>query len=307
MWNLRRPALRRPALLAAAALTVAGLPGCSDDGSGDGLSVVTSFYPLQFVTERIGGEHLDLTNLTQPGQEAHDLELTVRQTAELTEADLVVYLRDFQPAVDDAVETNAPGEVVEALDVLETEEPAIGGARPVTVLEGDPHFWLDPRALATVAAQVEAQLIELDPDHAEDYQQNAAELLSDLVALDGQMSTGLEDCDRRTVVVSHDAFGYLGYRYALDLAAIAGLSPDAEPSLQHIAALRGLIEDEGVTTVFSETLASPEMAETLAGDLGLETAVLDPVEGLSDETTDEDYLSLMRKNLAALQQANGCR
>jgi zinc transport system substrate-binding protein len=154
---------------------------------------------------------------------------------------------------------------------------------------------------------VERQLTELDPDHAEDYRDNAAELLADLVALDGRSSTGLADCERRTVVVSHDAFAYYGYRYDLDFEPIAGLSPQAEPSPAHLAELQELIRDEGVTTVFSETLASPEMAETLAGDLGLRTAVLDPVEGLSDETSGEDYVSLMEQNLAALEEANGCR
>lgn len=299
--------MKRLALATVALLAVGGLSACGDDASSDGLTVVTSFYPLQFVAERIGGDDVDVVNLTAPGQDSHDLELSVRQTAELTEADLLVYLRDYQPAVDEAVASSYSGPVVEALETLETDEPAINGARPVTVLDGDPHFWLDPRALATVAAAVEQQLTDLDPDHAEDYRTRSAELLSDLVALDGRMATGLDDCDRRTVVVSHDAFGYLGYRYDLDLVSIAGLSPDAEPSPQHIAELQDLIQDEGITTVFSETLASPEMAETLAGDLGLETAVLDPVEGLSDETSEEDYLSLMSNNLAALQEANGCR
>lgn len=298
----------RPVTLAVAALVaVTGLTSCSDDGDSDGLSVVTSFYPLQFIAERVGGDEVTVRNLTQPGQEAHDLELTVRQTAELVEADLIVYLRDFQPAVDEAVETNTDGPVVEALQVMETQDPAIGGARPSRVLEDDPHFWLDPRAMATVAAAVEARLTELDPDNAETYQENAAGLFGELVGLDGQMATGLDDCERRTVVVSHDAFGYLGYRYDLELAPIAGLSPDSEPSPQHIAELQELIREEGITTVFSETLASPAMAETLAADLGLETAVLDPVEGLSDETSTEDYISLMEQNLAALQQANGCR
>jgi zinc transport system substrate-binding protein len=197
--------------------------------------------------------------------------------------------------------------VVEALATITDNEPAIRGARPPRVIEDDPHFWLDPRALATVAREVEEQLTELDPEHAEDYRDNAAELFTDLVELDGRSSTALQDCERRTVVVSHDAFGYYGYRYDLDFEAIAGLSPEAEPSPAHLAELQQLISDRGVTTVFSETLASPEMAETLADDLGLETAVLDPVEGLSDETADEDYLSLMRGNLEALKEANGCR
>ncbi len=295
-------------LAALTTLALSGsLAGCSAADGSEGVTVATSIYPLTYVVERIGGDDVDVTPLTEPGQEAHDLELDVRGTAQLTDADLVVYGAGFQPAVDEAVENNAEGAVVEALDTIATNDPAIGGARPSRVLEGDPHFWLDPRALATVAREVEERLTELDPDNAEAYRENGAELFSELVQLDGRSATGLAECERRTVVVSHDAFGYYGYRYDLDFEAIAGLSPEAEPSPAHLVELQQLIRDEGVTTVFSETLASPEMAQTLADDLGLGTAVLDPVEGLSDETEDEDYLTLMRANLEALREAGGCR
>jgi zinc transport system substrate-binding protein len=106
-------------------------------------------------------------------------------------------------------------------------------------------------------------------------------------------------------VVSHDAFGAYE-KYGLRFAAVNGLSPDAEPAPAHLRELSRLIERAGITTVFSETLASPELARTLAGDLGLRTDVLDPVEGLTRATAGEDYLSLMRANLAAIEEANDC-
>lgn len=297
-----------PLLATLSATLVAGLlTGCSDEDGGDQLTVVTSIYPLEYVAERVAGEHATVTTLTSPGQEPHDLELGIRQTAELTDADLVVYGKGFQPAVDEAVEASAGGVVVEALATIDQRPPAIPGPRPARTIPGDPHFWLDPRAMATVAAEVAERLAELDPDHAADYEENAAVLFTELVDLDGDFAVGLDDCALRTVVVSHDAFGYLGHRYDLDFEAIAGLSPEAEPSPRHIAELHDLAETKGITTVFSETLASADLAETLASDLGLATGVLDPVEGLSDETEDEDYLSLMRTNLEALREANGCR
>lgn len=294
-------------LLPALLLPIALLAACSEDDSSDGIAVVTSTYPLTFVAERVGGDHVDVTSLAKPGQEPHDLELGIQETAELTDADLFVYGAGLQPAVDEAAEQNAEGVVVEALETIAENDPAIGGARPSKVIEGDPHFWLDPRAMGTVAQEVADQLAELDPDNAEDYRENVAELLGELVGVDGRTATALDDCERRVVVVSHDAFGYYGYRYDLELAPVAGLSPEAEPSPAHIAELQELIRSEGITTVFSETLASPKMAETLSADLGLETAVLDPIEGLSDETADEDYLSLMRQNADVLAEANGCR
>jgi zinc transport system substrate-binding protein len=295
-------------LLLPLALLFLPLAACGDDAaSSDGLTVVTSIYPVQFVVERVAGEHAEVTNLTSPGQEAHDLELGIEGTAELTDADLVVHGSGFQPAVDEAASENAEGRVVDAMAVLKEGGASLPDAPATEVVEDDPHFWLDPNAMGLLARAVQDELADLDPDHAAAYEQNADALVDELATLDSEASEALADCERRTVVVSHDAFGYLGRRYDLELASIAGLSPDAEPSPAHLAELQELVREEGVTTVFSETLASPKMAETLADDLGLETAVLDPVEGLTDETEDEDYLSLMRRNVEALQEANGCR
>lgn len=262
-------------------------------GGSTGLSVVTSFYPLQYVAQRVGGDHADVTNLTQPGREPHDLEMTVRQTAQVSDADVVVYEKGFQADVDDAIDQNAPSHVVDA-----AEAAGLSG--------DDPHFWLDPTKLSVVAAAVERSLADDDPDHAADYARNLAALQDDLAALDAAFTRGLQTCRVRTIVVSHDAFGYLGRRYGLDVVGINGLSPDAEPSPAHLRALQDLIRQDGITTVFSEELGSPEFADSLSSDLGISATVLDPVEGLGDETADQDYLSLMRANLAALRMANEC-
>ena len=271
------------------------LAGCDGAlGSDDGRPrVVASFYPLQYVAERVAGDHTEIVNLTTPGAEPHDLELSVRQTAEISEADLVFYQEGLQPAADDAVEQNQPERVVETTETMPLESD-------------DPHFWLDPTRLSEVAVAFTDEMTDLDPEHAEAYRANLDDLRSDLADLDRDFEEGLAGCAVDTVVVSHDAFGYLGRRYDLDIHPIAGLSPDAEPSPAHIQELHELIESDGITTVFSETLASPEMSETIANDLGIESAVLDPVEGLSDSDSDEDYLSLMRSNLAALRKANQC-
>ena len=318
-------------LLAASLLAAAPLlAGCggTDDTAGTGPRVVASFYPLEYVAERVAGDAADVVGLTTPGGEPHDLELTVRQTAEVAEADVLVHLRDFQPAVDEAVDQAGTDHVVDAAEVAElvspeeldehagedehtedeTEAHADEGAEDDGHGHGavDPHFWTDPTRMATVAEAVQQALADADPDNAETYQRNLADLRRDLDELDVELRDGLSDCARDTVVVSHDAFAYFGARYGLDMHPVNGLSPEAEPSPAHLRELSDLIEDEGITTVFSESLASPEMAESLASDLGLETAVLDPVEGLTDATADEDYLSLMRANLAAVQKANDC-
>ena len=280
----------------AATVVVAGavLSGCSalsgDATSTDGVRVAASFYPLAYVAERVGGSDVTVTNLTRPGGEPHDLELTAAQTAEIVRADLLVVEDGFQPAVDDAVAQNATGEVLDAAELT---------------TDGDPHFWLDPLLMADLADRVATALGELDPDHEEDFRERAGSLRLELQALDSRYETGLAGCERQTVVVSHDAFSYLE-RYGLELEPIAGLSPDAEPTPADLGRLEQLVREQGITTVFSERLVSPRLAETLAEEVDVRTAVLDPIEGLSDETGDEDYQSLAAQNLEALKTANGC-
>jgi zinc transport system substrate-binding protein len=301
-----------------ASVLLAGCGSTDAGASGSGRQAVASFYPLAWVTERVAGDGWAVDNLTQPGQEPHDLDLTIAQTAALESADLVVLEEGFQPAVDAAAEnTDAP--VLDAAAAVELI-PSAEGDHDHEAESGeehaedeehadhgdlDPHFWLDPLRVADCAAAVADELAEVDPDGARTYADNAAALRSELEALDEDYTSGLASCERSTTVVSHQAFAYLT-RYGLELEAIAGLSPDAEPTAADLAHLQEVIDADGVTTVFSERLVSPKMAETLAEDLGVTTGVLDPIEGLSDETSDEDYLSLMRSNLSALQQANGC-
>lgn len=278
--------------LLAAGLLVPSLAACSGDaGASDGRPrVVASFYPLQYVAQEVAGDHAEVTSLTAPGKEPHDAELTIKQVAEVAEVDVLVTLRGFQPSVDDAADQDVKGTVVDASDQLRGD---------------DPHFWQDPTRLAVVAGETADALAEADPDNAADYRTNAKRLEGELAALDKAYRDGLADCQVETVVVSHDAFGYLD-RYGLDVVGVAGISPDAEPSPARLQELAGLIERTGVTTVFTETLVSPAIAQTLADEVGVDTATLDPIEGLSDETADMDYLSLMKRNLGALEKAGGC-
>lgn len=279
--------------IAAGATAVAG---CTTGASAGDTppTVVASFYPLAFVAERVGGAEVRVVNLTPPGVESHDLELTARQVGEIATADLVVYEQGFQPAVDEAVEQNAGRTQVDVTDVVSLAH------------DGDPHVWLDPTRMVNVTQAFASALAEVAPEHAGAFQQRADELTAELAALDADFRSGLSNCQRNIVVTSHDAFGYLADRYGLEIVGISGLSPDAEPSPARLKDVQQVIEDHGVTTVFYERLVSPDVAETLAMDLGISTAVLDPIEGLTEETEDQNYLTLMRANLQALEEANEC-
>lgn len=264
---------------------------------GNGVRVVAAFYPLAYVAERVAGGDAAVENLTAAGAEPHDLELTPQQVAAISDAGVVVYEAGFQPALDEAIQQNAPGTVIDVTTVITLMD---------TGLADDPHVWQDPTRLAAVAEAVAEALGDVDADNATAYQDRADQLTADLHELDEDFRRGLADCERRTFVTSHAAFGYLAERYDLEMVSISDLSPESEPSPARLAEVQRIAAAEEVTTIFYETLVSPDVAQTLAGDLGLQTAVLDPVEGLTDATADEDYFSLMRANLAALRDANGC-
>jgi zinc transport system substrate-binding protein len=321
------------ALLASSALLlVAGCGGgaagigAADDQPGQ-LDVVAAFYPFQFVAERVAGPHAGVTSLTTPGAEPHDLELTPRQVASVSTADLVVYERTFQAAVDEAVDQSGNEHVLDVATVVplqplasaEHEEEHGAEHEEGHEHEGeehaeeehdhgglDPHIWLDPTQMATITGAVRDQLSALDPEHAEDFRTNAAALEAELTTLDEDFRTGLAGCERKEFITTHTAFGYLAKRYELSQIGITGLSPDAEPSPARIAEVQHEATEHGVTTIFYETLISPAIAEAIAGDLGLATDVLDPVEGITEASRGQDYVAVMRANLTALRKAGGC-
>jgi zinc transport system substrate-binding protein len=277
------------------------------------LTIVTAFYPLQFIAQRVAGDHAGVANLTQPGAEPHDLELTPRQVASLTTASLVIYEKGFQPEVDEAVVQSENPDVIDTTTVVElrpltTDSDDLGhgegASRDHPAL--DPHVWLDPTLVSRIAGAVEKRLATIDPDHAADYRRNLAGLDKELRRLDRSFRTGLAHCERTEFITTHAAFGYLAERYHLTQIAINGLSPDAEPSPARIAEVQRVARDHGLTTIFSETLVSPAMAQAIAGDLGLVTDVLDPIEGVTNQSRGHDYFSIMASNLLALRKAGGC-
>ncbi|MFI1100336.1 metal ABC transporter substrate-binding protein [Streptomyces melanogenes] len=309
-------------LIPAAALSAAavlGLSACSDSGTGatkDGkLDVVASFYPMQYLAERIGGDHVSVRNLTKPGVEPHDLELSPRQTASLGKAGLVVYLKGIQPAVDKAIAQSGAGHTVDAagLTKLEDHGTEVGHGHEGEEHHGeseagaDPHVWLDPVKYAEVAQGVGKALQKADPDHAADYRKNTDAVVKDLGALNGKFAAGLKNTATKTFITTHSAFGYLAERYGLTQEGIAGIDPEAEPSPARVRELQSIAKKDHVDTVFFETLASDKTAKTLAKDTGLKTDVLDPLEGITKKSKGEDYLQVMESNLAALQKALGAK
>ena len=269
------------------------LAGCgrADDGDGE---IVAAFYPLALAAAEVAPDGAVVRNLTPAGAEPHDLELDARDVESIRDARLVVYLGGgFQPALEDALE----GGDGESFDALRAR-----GVRPRSDSEGtvDPHVWLDPVRYAAVARGLAAELG--DPGRADGF-------VARVERLDAELERGLARCRRRELVTSHAAFGYLADRYDLEQVPLVGVEPEVEPSPRDLEELVARVRATGATTVFFETLVSPELAETVAREAGARTAVLDPLEGLSAGELEKgtDYFDVMRENLAALRSALGCR
>ncbi|GLV75171.1 metal ABC transporter substrate-binding protein [Streptomyces hygroscopicus] len=320
--NIRR-LIPTTALVGAAALGLTTLTACSSD-AGDGrkdgkLDVVASFYPMQFLAERIGGDAVHVSTLTKPGVEPHDLEISPRQTADLSKAGLVVYLKGLQPSVDRAIAQADPEHVADATSYTTLEdhgtevegdhggEEGHDGHAHSGDTAADPHIWLDPVRYAQVAKGVGKALEKADPDHAETFKKNTTALVKQLNTLDQDFRSGLKDRSSDTFITTHAAFGYLSERYGLRQEAISGLDPEAEPSPARVKALHTIAKKDKVNTVFFETLVSDRTAKTLAGDLHLRTDVLDPIEGIGSKSKGDDYLQVMRSNLEALRKALGAK
>jgi len=297
-------------LLVPLMLTVGATAACdtATAGASGKLNVVAAFYPLQYVTEQVGGDRVKVSNLVKPGAEPHDLELSPKQVAEIADADLAVYLHGFQPAVDEAVADHAKDKSLDAATVQALHDgfvPLEEGELHEDEKGKDPHVWLDPTRLAGIADAVAKKLGEADADHADEFTANAKALRTKLDALDGEFKSGLANCKQKTIVVSHNAFGYLADRYGLTQLAITGLTPEDEPSAGRLAEVSRFAKQNKVSVVFFETLVSDKVAKTLADEVGAKAEVLDPIEGIEAGSKD-DYVSVMRSNLTTLRGALGC-
>ena len=293
-----------------------GASGAAPTAAASGaLTVSTSFYPIQYLAQAIGGEHVAVTSVTPTNVEPHDFELSPKDVTALSASSLVLYVSGFQPSLDDALAQVSGPAVVDlagSVDLVHhdgVEEEHEEGATEAAHDHGaaaalDPHFWLDPVRMQAAAKAVEAALAQADPAHADDYAANLDTLNATLTDLNTSYSTGLGHCERTTFVTSHAAFGYLADRYSLTQASISGVDPESEPSPAELAEVKKVVESTGTTTIFTEELVSPETAQAVAAETGAQTRVLSPIESAPESG---DYAGVMRTNLEELRTALSCQ
>ncbi|MDP2630509.1 MAG: zinc ABC transporter substrate-binding protein [Candidatus Uhrbacteria bacterium] len=268
------------------------------------ISVITSFYPLFFFASRIAGEHADVTNITPAGAEPHDYEPTPRDMARIERGDLLVLngagLEPWENTIREVLK-NSPIVIVAVGEEL---------ARSLHTSEGrDPHVWLNPVLAIEEIKKIEQALERVDPSSREAYKKNAQALIDELVILDAHYREGLRTCKKKDIITSHTAFGYVAAEYGFTQIALTGLSPDMEPTPKRLVEIADIAREKNIRTIFFETLVSPRLAQTIAQEIGAQTRVLNPLEGLTeeDQAKGKDYLTEMENNLTNLKTALECQ
>lgn len=315
--------MRRVRSIALLVTALAVLAGCSTSGGtgpafqeGSGkLKVAASFYPVYEIVRQVGGEKVDVINLVPAGTEPHDWEPTASLMKTLNKASVLVYsglgMEPWVPktlkSIDNksliAVEAGKGAELLKA----EAHEGEDGHGKEAGA-EWDPHVWLDPQGAVHQVKVVRDALIQADGANKAVYEANAAAYIEKLTALDQEYKSGLSACGKKEFFTSHAAFSYLANRYGLEQHAIMGLSPDAEPKPKEMAEIIAEAKERKMKYIFFETLVSDKVAKVVAREIGAQTLVLNPLEGLTDDElkAGKNYLSVMRENLANLKTALEC-
>lgn len=317
------------AVTAAAAMIVAGcgnnnqaVSGNTNDESSGKIKVVTSFYPMYEFSKQVGGEHADVMALVPAGVEPHDWEPSAKDMANIKEADVFVYNGIVEGWAEQSLES-APNDkriVVEAIKGIELmegedehEHEREEHAAEEHEEEGhedeerelDPHIWLSPLLAQQEVRAIQQAFEKADPEHKEEYKKNADAFIEKLKTLDESYKSELQDVKRTEFVTQHAAFGYLAKEYGLIQVPIAGLSPEQEPSPEQMAEVVEFAKEHDVKTIFFETLVDPKIAQTIADEISAQTAVLNPIEGLTEEEMrdNDDYITVMERNLEGLKKA----
>ena len=263
------------------------------------LKVTTSFYPLAFLAETIGGNNVLVTNLTPPGAEPHDFEPSTRDIAELETQDIILLNGGGLEGYENKIKAN--------INLKKTT--LIIAGKPLMSNPQDPHVWLDPILFKKETQAIAAVLITKDPVHAGEYTQNMQELSREIDLLDREFKKGLENCRQNSIISSHKAFEYLAKRYGFNEVSLAGLSPEEEPLSKTLAEIASFAKKNTIRYIFFEELVSPSIAETIAREVGAKTLILNPLEGLTNENkkAGKTYISIQRENLKNLQIALDCK
>ncbi len=288
------------------------LAGCSNtEAKKSGLQVSATFFPFYDAAKEIAGDRATVTSIVPNGVEPHDYDPTSGDITGIGNADVFIEAGVGFGSLEQKLSNGLGSRAVivnasRGIDLLPggqdaSASPGQDGSAGTVV---DPHFWLSPKRMMTVADNIKAGLERADPGNAKAYETNAADFKTKLQALDSEYRSDLSHCKKDTILTSHDAFGYLASDYGFKQIYISGLSPDAEPTPQALAQLVDTAKRDNITIIFFENLVDPRVAQTIAGEVGAQTMELSPLEGSKNQS--DDYFSIARKNLHNLEMALEC-
>jgi zinc transport system substrate-binding protein len=287
----------KPVRLVALIVFVSSLIGACSHTS-DTKTIVTAFYPLEFITKEIVRNDFRVVNVTPVGAEPHELELSPSATQTILGARAAILMGDgFQPNVENTARSRT-GNTTYVLEKITKKKS-----------RKDPHFWLDPVSMKKAVSIISQELIKINPSQKKIYEARTNDFEQKLDDLDDSFAKSFATCFTRTFITSHEAFGWLAERYDLHQEAIAGLSPENEPTAKRLLQLKKLAQQKHVSVIFTEDFVSPKVTQSLSREIGVTTKVLSPIESLSQKDIDHqhNYFTIMKDDLALLRDALGCK
>lgn len=273
------------------------------------VAVAASFFPLADFAKNIGGDYVDVTNITPAGAEPHDYEPTARDIATVYNSKLFIMNGNGVDAWGEKIQSDLESKGVTVVKMSDHLDSLKNNTPDEPDLQYDPHFWLNPINAQKEVDFIADALIKVDPGHQTEYNQNRDAYKAQLSELDQEYKTGLAQCQQHEIVTSHNAFNYMASQYDLTTLYIQGMSPDQEPSPQTIAQVATIAKQKGIKYIFFESLISPKLSQTVASEIGAKTLELNPIEGFTDQeiASGKNYISQMKANLGNLRIALECK
>lgn len=313
--------------MATAVLASVVLVACGQDneqsssdtkGSSDEtLKVTTTVFPLQSFVEQIGGDHVEVNSIYPTGADLHSYEPSQKDIMDASKSDLFVYTGDDLDPVakkvagaikEDDHKLSLEDQVDQSSLLADEHDHEHEGEDHEEAHEHshgayDPHVWLDPKLDETFVKEIRDQLSEKDPEHKEEYQKNADNVLKDLKGLDQDMKKATEGHEGHAVFISHESLGYLANRYGFVQKGVQGLNSE-DPSQKELTNIIKEINDTGAKYILYEENVSNKMTDTIRKETEAEPLKFNNMEAVTkDQSKDETFQTLMKENIKNINKA----
>ncbi|UOK59959.1 metal ABC transporter solute-binding protein, Zn/Mn family [Metabacillus hrfriensis] len=315
----------------------------SKDNGEEKLKVYTTIFPVQDFTKKIGGDAVEVESIYPANADAHTFEPSTKDMVAMAEGDAFIYsgvgLEGFAEKATETLKSEEvkiikAGDGIELADASHDEENHEEHANEESHDEHtdeedhaehadeesdhehadgdahdhgdkDPHIWLDPALSIQMAENIKNGLIEIQPGSKDKFEKNFETLKSDLEKLDADYKETIDAADKKEILVSHAAYGYWEERYGIQQISVLGLSPTQEPSQKQLQSIIETAKEHHINYIIFENNVNSKIADIVKTEIGAESLTLSNLESISEEDAknNEDYFSLMERNLETLRTA----